>query len=616
MSTYKSVSEQVRAAELNYLSGETKLGLYVNRSMYLTVERIYATLHSRHISGETDSQNRPKPYFNISVAKANVWDWATAIKQKNIRIMPDAQEDTGLALIATVHLHEWMRKARFGVFLKEWGRTLSRFGSCVSKFVEQDGELTAQVIPWNRFIADPVDFDAIPHIEKFYKTEEQLYKMVKENGYDKEKVEALCNAVSTRKNLDGTQLDNQSNFIELYEVHARLTKEHYLKSKGKETREGDDDIYFQQMHVVSFLANDDEGFDDFTLYSGKEKKDPYMITHLIPEDGCTLSVGAIESIFDPQWMVNHTAKNEKDTLDIASKLVFQTADSRYVGRNVLSAIETGDIFIHKENMPLTRVANDKPDIVALQNFGSMWQDIAQQITGASQAMTGETMPSGTPYALGALLAQQSNHPFEQMLENKGLSLTDMLTEHIIPNIITKMDTKKEIVATLDEQGITEIDAMYIPNQAIKNYNEALKNDVLNNDMQGVMSGAIKTYPEMQAGMEGAIKQGMAPQGNKRSFKPEELSWKIDFKDFSWKNIVVEITPENVDKAALLTSLNSAFTTIASLAGRPMSADERLIYSKIMQESGSISPLQLSLASAAPPIPQPMQTTAPPTPAIA
>jgi hypothetical protein len=606
----KTVPEVVRAAETNLLMGTTKLGKYVNRSHYETVERIYATLHSKHISGETDSQGRVKPYFNISIASANIWDWATAIKQKNIRIMPDKLEDTGLALIATVHLHEWMRKARFGVFLKEWGRTLSRFGSCVSKFVEQNGELTCSVIPWNRFIADPVDFDAIPHIEKFYKTEEQLYKMADENGYDKKMVEALCNAISTRKNIDKTQQDNQSNFIELYEVHGRMSKAVYLKSKGLEPKEEDDDIYFQQMHVISFVATE-EGHEDFTLFSGKEKKDPYMITHLVPEDGCTLSIGAIEAIFDPQWMNNHSVKNIKDTLDIASKLVFQTADSRYVGRNILSAIETGDIFIHKENMPLTRVANDKPDIVALQNFSTMWQNIAQQITSTPDAMRGSTLPSGTPYALGTLLQQQSNHPFEQMLENKGLSVTDMMTTHIIPFLITKMDTKEEIVATLDEQGITEIDAMYVPNQAIKNYNALAVHDVLHNDMKGIMSGAIKTYPEMQSQMEGGVKQGLAPHGNKRSFKPDELSWKLDFKDFKWQ-VIVEVTSENTDKQAVLTSLSTAFQTIASLAGRPMTPDERLIFSKIMQETGSVSPLQLSIASAQPsPVPSVVSPTASP-----
>lgn len=610
----KNVCEMVRDAETNYLTGTTKLGKYVDRSMYETVERIYATLHSRHISGETDSLGRPKPYFNISLASANVWDWATAIKRKNIRIMPSKIEDTGLAFIATVHLQDWMKEARFGVFLKEWGRTLSRFGSAVTKFVERNGALICSVIPWNRFIADPVSFDAIPHIEKFYKTEEQLYKMVEDNGYDKDMLEKLCDAVSARKTLDKQQQDNQNNFIELYEVHGRMSRAVYLKSKGKEVKEEDDDVFFQQMHVVSFVAKDD-GFEDFTLYSGKEKQDPYMITHLVEEDGCTLSIGSIELLFDPQWMQNHTAKNMKDTLDIASKLVFQTADSRYVGRNVLSAIETGDIFIHKENMPLTRVANDKPDIVALQNFGTMWQKIAQQITSTPDAIRGTTMPSGTPYALGALLQQQSNHPFEQMLENKGLAVEDMMRDRIIPFIMKKMDTKEEIVATLDEQEIAEIDAMYVPQEAIRRFNQDAVDKVLALDPNKPLGQQSVPSPYQADVAQAQVRQDMAKLGNKRSFKPDDIdskTWKDALKGFEGR-VIVEVTPENSDKQAILTSLTTAFQTIASLAGRQMTPDERLIFSRIMQESGAISPLQLS-TTIAQPSPQ-MPTSAPPTAAL-
>jgi len=605
----RDVCEIVRDAEQNYLQGTTKLGKYVNRSMYETIERIYATLHSQHISGDTDSLGRPKPYFNISVATANVWDWATAVSRKDIRIVPDKISNTGIAFIATVHLQGWMKRARFGVFLKTWGRTLSQFGSAVTKFVEKDGQLVAEVIPWNRFIADPVNFDAIPHIEKFYKTEEQLYKMVRENGYNKKLVEALCKAVSTRKTLDKQQQDNQSNFIELYEVHGEMSKAVYLMSKGEEPKEEDDDIYFQQMHVVSFVANKDGGYDNFTLYSGKEKQDPYMITHLVEEDGCTLSVGSIEYMFDPQWMVNHTAKNMKDTLDIASKLVFQTADSRYVGRNVLSAIETGDIFIHKENMPLTRVANDKPDIAALQNFGTMWQNLGRELTSTPDAMRGTTMPSGTPYALGALLTRQSNHPFKIMTENKGLAIEDMMRRFIIPHIKTKMDTKDEIVATLNEQEIAEIDALYVPNEAVRRFNKEAIKAVLQNEIPSPYQADIAQQE---------VKQDLASQGNKRSFKPDELdikTWKEALSDFEW-TATVEVTNENTDKQQVLTSLTTAFQTIASLAGRPMTPDERMIFSRIMQESGSVSPLQLSVASATPP-PMPPQapTAAPPVAGI-
>lgn len=600
MQTQK-VIDIIRDAEQNYLQGTTKLGKYVSWSMHDTIERIDAYLNSKHTSGETDSLGREKPFFNIVSAAVNVWYRATDIDTKDIRIIPDKQRNTGLALIATVLLKDWMNKARFGAFLNQWGRTLARYGSAVVKFVEKDGELIASVIPWNRFISDPTSFDAIPHIEKFYKTPAQLRRM---KEYDQDAVDTLIKELTVRKTIDGVTVDTLPNFIEIYEVHGELDSR--LLEKEPKTIEDEDIKYIQQMHVVSYTQTGKE-IKDFTLFRGREKRDPYMITHLIEEDGRTLAIGAVEYLFDAQWMQNHTVKNMKDTLDLASKLIFQTSDTTYVGKNVLTAIETGDIFTHGINQPLTRVANDKPDIVALQNFGNMWQGMGRELTSTPDALRGNTLPSGTPYALGQLLSQNSNSLFEIMTENKGLSITDMCHEFILPFLKTKLDNKDEVVAILDEQAITEIDAMYIPNQAIRNHNKQFANDVL--------SGGTPTPFDAQLGQQ-AVKDQLSAQGNKRSFKPDELdekTWKEALKDFemtAW----VEVTNENKDKQAVLTSLSSAFQTVASLAGRPMTPDERMIFSQILQQSGALSPIQLGMVNSQPTMPpqsmQPVQGSMP------
>lgn len=588
-----SVAEIVRKAEQNYIYGTTTLGKYVQWSMHDTIETIDAYLASKHTSGDVDSLGREKPFFNIVSAAANIWYRATDIDRKDIRIMPDKISNTALAFVSTVMLQQWMKDSRFGVFLNLWGRTLARYGTAVVKFVEQNRQLTASVIPWNRLIVDPVDFDAIPRIEKFYKTEEQLYKLVKDSGYDKEAVESLCKATKARQTLDKQNQDNQSNFIELYEVHGEMSKSVYLKSKDKEPSDEDDDVYFQQMHVISYVKNEETGeYDDFTLFSGKEKRDPYMITHLIQEDGRTLSIGSVEYLFDSQWMTNHTIKNQKDTLDISSRLIFQTADTNYVARNVLSAIESGDIMIHKENMPLTRIGNDKPDITALQNFGTQWQVLAKELTSTPEALRGETLPSGTPYALGSLLSQNAGSLFEIMTENKGLSIEDMMRTFILPFIKKKLDTKDEIIAILDDNSITEIDAMYIPSEAIKRFNQQAKETIL--------SGGIPS-PFQQDQAQQAIKQELGPLGNKRSFKPDELdekTWKESLKDFEM-DITVEVTNENNDKNAVLQTLSTALQTIASNPAILQDPNAKMLFSAILQETGRISPLQLSTAAAQP-----------------
>lgn len=584
-----SVHEIIRKAEDNYLNGTKDIGEYVEWSMHDTIERIDAYLNSQHISGREDSLGREKPFFNIVTAATNIWYRATDLDRKDIRIIPDKTTNTASAFIATVLLQQWMKKEGFGMFLNQWGRALARYGSAVVKFVEKEGRLIPSVVPWNRLIVDPVDFDALPRIEKFYKTPAQL----RQEGYDQDVVDELVSALQERETLDGQDKDTTGDFIELYEVHGELDTR-LLEKDPDESIEDKDIKYRQQMHVVSYIQ-DGRDYKDFTLYRGKEKRDPYMLTHLIEEDGRTLGIGAVEYLFDAQWMANHTVKNMKDTLDLASKLIFQTADSKFVGRNVLSAIETGDVLIHNLNMPLTRMANDKPDIQALMNFGTMWQNLGQELTSTPESIRGTTLPSGTPYSLGAYLGGQAGSLFEIMTENKGLYTEAMMRQFVLPHLKTKMDTKDEVVAILDDQCITEIDAMYVPKEAIKRYNER----TLDTMLQGSVPSPY--VPEVE---EGNVRKGLAQMGNKRGFVPDEMNektWKEALKDLEWE-VNVEVTNESTDKAAVLQTLSSVLQTIASNPMILQDPNAKMVFSTILTETGRISPLQLqSVGGQSPPV---------------
>lgn len=598
----KSVHDIIRDAERNLISGTVTLGKYVNWSLHETIETIDAYLNSKHISGPTDSMGREKPFFNIVTAATNVWYRATDLDRKDIRIIPDRSSDVAIAFIATCLLQNWMREERFGVFLNEWGRTLAKYGSAVVKFVEKEGRLIPSVVPWNRFIADPVDFDAIPRIEKFYKTPEQLRN---DKNYDQEQVKQLIEALSTRKTLDNKQKDTFDNFIEIYEVHGKLPSS-LLKDESTILDE-ENDNYIQQMHVISFVQGEDAEFQDFTLYKGREAKDPYMITHLIKEDGRTLGIGAVEYLFDAQWMANHTIKQWKDQLDITSKIIFQTADASFVGRNTLNNIQTGDILVRKADSPIEPVPNSGHDVQSAQLFLQEWNNAAQAVTSTPDALRGTTLPSGTPYSLGALLANQGGSLFELMTENKGFYAEDMLTTFVIPFLKKKMDTTEEVAAILDEYSISEIDSMYVPAEAARRYNEKAVQgviDALENDDLSLLPQQFDQRKE-----EGDVQKELAPLGNKRFLKPSDIdnvTWKKALEGLEMR-IMVEITNEQRDKQAVLTTLSTVLQTLASNPAILQDKNAQLVFNRILTETSTVSPLQLSTAAAAPPAPVPAPT---------
>lgn len=584
------VCQLVREMEQDYITGTTKVSEYVDVSQHETLNKIEAYLHSKHISGETDSMGREKPFFNIVTSARNIWFRATDLDRKHIKIKPTKSSDDVAAFLATVHLQDWMRRENFGTFLNDWGLSLASYGSSVVKFVEQGGRLNAVVVPWNRIICDTVDFDSNPVIEKLSLTPAQLKKR---KGYDKEMVESLLSALSNRETISGHDQDTKSDYIELYEVHGDLPLS-YLTGK-----EEDEDTYQQQMHVVSFVANKDTGkWDDYCLINGKEAKSPYMITHLIKQEGQTLAIGAVQNLFEAQWMQNHTVKSIKDQLDLASKLIFQTSDGNFVGQNALNAIESGDILIHALNQPLTQL-NNKPDITALQNFANQWKMLGNEINGISEAMMGANQPAGSAWRQTEALLAESHSLFELMTENKGLAVESMMREYVIPHLKKKMDTSDEVSATLEAYDLSKIDSKYIKSEATNRANRAV--------IDASLRGEVIDQPDVNAiGKE--IQGQLNEMGNQRFFKPSDIpdkTWKEIFKDLEWE-LEVDVTGESEDKEMAVT-LNTVLQTIAS---NPMILNDpnaRLVFNKILEQAGGISPIEIAT------LPPPTPAALPPQP---
>jgi len=571
----------VREMEDDYVNGETVIGKYVSFSQYENLEKIDAYLNSRHTSGLLDSLDREKPFFNIITGAVNIWYRATDIDRKNIRIKATKNKDYIGAFLATIHLQEWMRRESFGTFLNEWGRALARYGSAVVKFVEKKGKLHCENVSWNRLISDTVDFENNPKIEKIYLTPAQLSL---NKAYDQDVVKEIIDQLASRETLDGEKKDNKNDYIEVYELHGLLPLSLLTNN------EKDEDIYVQQMHVITYIKSEkSDEYNDFCLLKGREEKDPYMITHLIKEEGRSQGIGAVEHLFEAQWMVNYTAKQIKDQLDLASKIIYQTADGNFVSQNVLLNMEVGDILIHEPDHELTLLNNQSTDIGALQNFSSQWQLLGKEITSTPDSISGGSMPSGTAYRQVAILNQESHSLFEMMTENKGLAIEAMMRKYVLPFIKKQMDTAKEISATLNAHDIAQLDSMYIPNEAVRRHNAKLVYESLNNPL-GQPPQGLDVNQEQDK-----IKGELAQTGNQRFIKPSKVSnktWKELFKNLEWE-VEVEVTDETTDKEAVMTTLTTVLQTIATNPNILKDPNMRILFNKILETTGAISPIELS-----------------------
>ena len=571
-------------------TGKTQTSKYVEVSMREEIDTSEAYINSKHISGSTDHLGREKPFFNIVVGHRNIWYRATEIDFKRFFIRALKKAHEVLSFLATIHLQTWIKKSGFYAFLNDWGLSLATHGSTVLKFVEKDGELKSKVIDWNTLLCDPVDFDGNIKAEKLWFTPAQLLQQ----NYDEELTQKLLESTTTRKNMDGQQKDNKSDYILVYEVHGEMP-ETYLKEGGDEKK------YVQQMHVISIVEKKDDKGNKYTeahsLYSGKESKNPYMITHLIKKDGITYTGGAVKNLFDAQWMTNDTHKKIKDQLDLASKILFQTSDGNFAGQNAMSNLENGDILIYTPNNPLTML-NNKPDIVAMQSNKADWQNIAMQINGINEAMV-NAPKSGTAWRQTQAVLQESHDLFNLMMKNKKIYLKMMFQEYILPFLKKKMDTSEEISDTLESWQIKEIDSRYVPNEAIRMVNRKKKDAILSGELYDTSLEGADT-----AGAETMIKGGL--RGTQRFIQPSDIpneTWKDALKDIEWEFDIDDGTVSK-DYQAMLETYDMALKFIVSLGGRPMTTTEKLLFEKILSVTGTISPIELNLSEPSPALLQP------------
>lgn len=573
------VGELVRRLEHDFTTGETTKSQYVSESLYEDISKAEAYLSSKHTTGETDALGREKPFFNISVAARNIWFRATDLDRKDINV----QDKNPLkALIAEIYLKDWMDKANFGQFLNSWGINSAGYNESVVKFVEKDGELVSVVVPWSRIICDSVDFAGNPKIEVLDVTPGQL----KQNeNYNQEMVKSLLDDLVARETLDKKKKDNKSDYIRIYEIHGLLPLS-YITGL-----EDDEDTFVQQMHVISFLASKKKGdFNDYCLYSGREQKDPYMLTALLPEiDGSIGLNGSVKNLFQSQWMQNHSAKLIKDQLDLSSKLIFQTSDGNFVGQNALDQIETGDILIHAINQPLSHLANNANDITNLQNYQNQWKVLGNEINGVSEAMLGQNPPSGTAWRQTQAILNESHSLFELMTENKGLAVEQMMREWVIPHIKKKLKNSKELVARLEAHNIKKIDEIYIRNESIRLTNAEIKKKFL----QGEPVSQTEQQ-EMLASNAQGLQESLNLQENIRTFKPSDLSdktWDEFFEDLEW-SVRFNITGESANTNDMVTTLTTVLQTIGNNPQALTNPAFALVFNKILSLTGPINPIEI------------------------
>jgi hypothetical protein len=590
-SIYKFVAKQ----RDSYRSDTIEIAEGYDFSQYETLRTIELYDNDRFLTGNKDELEREKPFFNIVSFRKNVATRATDLDTKDVQIQSDRITKTSYAETFLLNLksRNWMKLSGFATFLNRMGATRAKYGGVLVKKTEPDGNLRIDVVAWLNAITDQVDIRNGVKIERHYYNPAQLMTDVPKGWKNiKEAIEA---AKKAREAQASVRAPNQNKtpgaYVEVFEVHGVLptcflagTSDKYPANYGSE------DEYERQMHVIVLDGTDKDKVEGVTLYAGIEDEDPYKYLEYEIVDGRGLGKGVIESLFEAQVWTNYSEKQKKDMLDLAAKIIFQTTDGNIAAKNVLTDMEVGQIVTTARDTSLNRVDNSASSFAQFQALAADWDKQAERVSSTFNAITGETMPSGTPFRQVAILNQEAGSLFEYRREEAGIFIREIFLDWVLPFLVKQLKKDKDLTATLEPEEL-EIVSDAVANQEADKFAK-----------ERMLAGEMVT-PEQVDGVRSAVKEA-SMQLRRRSFKGFDKL----FSD--WMGTVDVITTgEQKNKAAMLETLSNVIKFITSMQlpdGRNLALEDgpmRSLFLQLMEVAG-VSPLLLTKMQA--PAPAPVQ----------
>jgi len=544
-------------------------GLEFNQ--YQTLRRIEFYTSSRYLTGlnNRDSRGRLKPFYNITNYRVNIATRATDIDTKDIQIIADSPKFFPISFILQKEVYNWMKDTNFAKTINEMGFTRAKYGGLLIKKCMEDDELNIEVVDWRNVITDPVYPDELV-IEKHYMNAGELSEMI--DVWDN--VEEAMDIA--RKSTDQKAC--------VYEITGEFPESYSPDG-------GDENVYkYQKFYILKNGKTKHK-----ILYHEFLEDENYMYIPWENVPGRGLGRGIVEDGFEAQMWTNDSVVREKEAMELGSKVIFKTTDSE-VQNNVLTEMENGVVIKLSPGTDFN-IANTITN--ALPEFSrnvEAWNSQYERVSSTFGAITGETMPSNTPYRTTAILNQEATSMFDYRREEMGIFLTEVFNEWVLPYLIKKLNKGHILRAEFSTEELKAIDDSY-------------SNYVANEKVMKLILSGKPIYAEEYAQVVAGIKDSLKTTKQHRFLDVPKGA----YQGFKGK-VTVMTTGEQKNKAVVLESLNNILLTVAKAPQVLTDPKMSQIFGEILELSGSgLSPTSLGLGEGQPMVQQEMAQTSIPSP---
>ena len=509
-----------------------------------TLDKIELYHNSQFETGNLDSQGFYKFFYNINQFPVDVEAKGTDIDTKDYLFLPPdgaAKSYVGPFLMQE-EFTDWARDNHWGRKLNEIVYSRPKYGSVVLKKVKN----TIKQVNLHNLVNNPtVDLlwkDSV--VENHIWTSQELSDM----PYDQDKIQEVIDLYE--KNSEENQILGREfyGWIKLSDIEDEY--------KGKKDKTAYCMVVAAGVEKTETLNDKSEINLGIVLYwkeiKAPTEKDlgdfPYRENHRRKIHGRWLGIGKVEELFDPQIRMNELQNIKGKGLYNSALQIYQSRDQT-VARNLLEDLVNGEIM--RVDSEITPVNTAKIDLGAFQQEEQRWDKNIQERSFTFESETGESMPSGTPFRLGALLSAKSGGFFNLQREDIGLFLVEIFYEVMIPLFKKDKRQKHTLMLPIDGKGMEE---------------------KLNDIVEWLLQEEIKAgkVPDSLELRRNAIREKIV----KRKFLPVEVP--DSYYDLVDPRIKLVITDEQMDYSKKLETLTNLFTAVAQDPTRPPEQKDALL----------------------------------------
>lgn len=441
MDTTFNIFEQVRTELDDFFTNKVKIASAVvdgkekggfEYSQWDTLQAIEFVDNSKFLNGVKDREGQTKFFLNTASFRKEVASKNIDIDVKNFNFVPeDGQPEYG-AIIARKKFKKWAKDNGLSDKINDTVDRFPKYGTIVAKKVGKEIE----IIPLGKL------------------RNQQDAKCLEDASYVIEEHEGMCKSdMEEYKGWDTSKLSLKwDEKVTVYERYGYVPAAFYKAHGG--TVQVKDDATMYCVTVIT-LDKSKKGKTGGEVLFIEETECPYIERHYAKQDGRWLGIGEIEKQIDNQAARNMVFNLRKKSLGWASKNVFGTADDTLVN-NLSTQVKDGDVLKLTNPNSMWRIDTTNRANVDYNAIDQLIEENSNQRSFTFEVATGETMSSGTPFRLGALLSNSVNSYYDKKREILGLFWKDIVIEFMIPAWIK--ETEDEFIhGVLDtEEGFDEL----------------------------------------------------------------------------------------------------------------------------------------------------------------